>query len=123
MVIDKYNQRVDKVNSLVCVGLDSEFGKLPERFKQMENPQFEFNKWIIDQTAEFAAAFKPNIAFYEARGDQGLKELKMTMDYLREKHPDVFTICDAKRADIGNTNRGYVEELFDWLGFDAVTVN
>ena len=123
MIIDKYNQRVDKVNSLVCVGLDSELGKLPEKFKAMEFPQFEFNKWIIDQTAEFAAAFKPNIAFYEARGDQGIKELKMTMDYLREKYPDVFTVCDAKRGDIGNTNNGYVAAIFDWLGFDAVTLH
>lgn len=123
MVINKYNQRAEKVNSLVCVGLDSDFEKLPERFKQSENPQFEFNKWIIDQTAEFAACYKPNIAFYEARGDRGIKELKMTMEYLQKNFADIFTICDAKRADIGNTNNGYVEELFDWLAFDAVTLH
>lgn len=123
MIIDKYNRRVDKVNSLVCVGLDTEFGKLPEEFKKLEYPQFEFNKWIIEQTAEFAAAFKPNIAFYDAQGEQGLKELQMTMEYLQEFHPDLFTICDAKRADIGNTNNGYVTEIFDWLGFDAMTLN
>lgn len=123
MIIDKYNQRAEKVNSLVCVGLDSDFEKIPERFKKLENPQFEFNKWIIDQTAEVAACYKPNIAFYEARGDQGIKELKMTMEYLGENYPDIFTICDAKRADIGNTNNGYVEEFFDWFGFDAVTLH
>jgi orotidine-5'-phosphate decarboxylase len=123
MVIDKYNQRVDKVNSLVCVGLDSDFAKIPARFKDKENPQFEFNKWIIDQTAEFAASFKFNIAFYEARGEQGLRELKMSIDYVREKYPDIFTICDAKRADIGNTNNGYVTELFDYFGFDATTLH
>jgi orotidine-5'-phosphate decarboxylase len=123
MVIDKYNRRAEKVNSLVCVGLDSELAKLPERFKKLDHPQFEFNKWIIDNTAEFAAAFKINIAFYEQRGEQGLQELKMSMDYLRDKHPDIFTICDAKRGDIGNTNNGYVEEIFDWLGFDAVTLH
>ncbi len=123
MIIDKYNQRVDKVNSLLCVGLDSELDKLPEKFKQMENPQFEFNKWIIDQTAEFTACYKPNIAFYEARGDQGLRELKMTMEYLQKNYADIFTICDAKRADIGNTNSGYVAAIFDWLGFDAVTLH
>src|SRR6266404_956363 len=115
MIIDKYNQRARKVNSLVCVGLDSDFEKLPAEFKTKDFPQFEFNKWIIEQTAEFAAAFKPNIAFYEAQGEQGIKELKMTMDYLREKHPEVFTICDAKRGDIGNTNNGYVTSIFDWL--------
>jgi orotidine-5'-phosphate decarboxylase len=123
MIIDKYNQRAEKVNSLVCVGLDSDYEKIPERFKKLENPQFEFNKWIIDQTAEFAACYKPNIAFYEARGDRGIKELKMTMEYLGEKHPDIFTICDAKRADIGNTNNGYVSSIFDWLGFDAITLH
>jgi len=123
MVIDKYNKRAEKVNSLVCVGLDSDFKKIPVKLKQMENPQFEFNKWILDQTVEFAAAFKFNIAFYEARGEQGIKELKMSMDYVHQKYPDIFTICDAKRNDIGNTNNGYVKSIFDDLGFDAVTLN
>ncbi|MCL5666418.1 MAG: orotidine-5'-phosphate decarboxylase [Patescibacteria group bacterium] len=123
MVIDKYNQRADKVNSLVCVGLDSDFNKLPDKFKQMENLQFEFNKWIIDQTAEFAASFKFNIAFYEARGGQGLNDLKLSVEYLKQRHPDMFIICDAKRADIGNTNNGYVEELFDYFNFDATTLH
>ena len=123
MIIDKYNKRVEKVNSLVCVGLDSEFAKLPERFKKLEHPQFEFNKWIIDQTAEFASCYKPNSAFYEARGDAGIRELKMTMEYLQKNYADIFTILDAKRADIGNTNNGYVESIFDWYGFDAVTLH
>ena len=123
MVIDKYNQRADKINSLLCVGLDSDFVKIPARFKEAQNPQFEFNKFIIDQTAEFTSCYKPNIAFYEARGDQGIKELKMTMEYLQKNFADIFTICDAKRADIGNTNNGYVEELYDWFGFDAVTLH
>ena len=123
MIIDNYNQRVEKANSLVCVGLDSEFAKLPERFKKLEHPQFEFNKWIIDQTAEFASCYKPNSAFYEARGDAGITELKMTMEYLQKNYADIFTILDAKRADIGNTNNGYVTAIFDWLGFDAVTLH
>src|SRR3989344_3349493 len=116
-IIDKYNQRAKKVNSLVCVGLDSEQGKLGGL------TQFAFNKKIIEQTHEHVAAYKPNIAFYEARGDEGLRELKMTMDYLREHHPDIFTICDAKRGDIGNTNKGYIDEILDWLGFDAMTLH
>lgn len=123
MIEEKYNKRAEKINSLLCVGLDPDFGKLPANFKTMEFPQFEFNKWIIDETAEFAAAFKPNMAFYEARGEQGIKELKMTMDYLRNHHGDIFTICDAKRADIGNTNNGYVTAIFDYFGFDAVTLH
>lgn len=119
----KYNQRAKKANSLLCVGLDSDYKKIPERFKSLEFPQFEFNKWIIDQTAEFAAAVKFNIAFYEARGEQGIHDLKLSIDYLKAKYPDIFTICDAKRADIGNTNNGYVELIFDYLGFDAITLH
>jgi orotidine-5'-phosphate decarboxylase len=122
-VIDKYNSRADKASSLVCVGLDSDFSKLPGQFKSLPNPQFEFNKWIIEQTHEFVSSYKPNITFYEARGEAGIKELKMTMEHLQANHPDIFTICDCKRADIGNTNLGYVESLFDWFGFDAITLH
>ena len=122
-IINKYNKRAKKINSLLCIGLDSDFNKLPERFKKMEFPQFEFNKWIIEETHEYASAYKPNSAFYEARGDKGMRELKMTIEYLQENYPDIFTILDAKRADIGNTNSGYVEAIFDWLGFDAITLH
>lgn len=121
--VDKYNQRAKKINSLLCVGLDSEYEKIPDHFKLKDMPQFEFNKWIIDQTHEYAAAFKLNIAFYEARGDQGVKELKETTEYIKIYHPEIFLICDCKRADIGNTNQGYATSLFDWLGFDAITVH
>lgn len=123
LIIDKYNERAEKVNSLACVGLDSDFEKLPERFKNLKNPQFEFNKWIIGETHEYVAAFKANIAFYDARGDQGLRELKLTQDYIKENHPDIFRVCDSKRGDIGNTNKGYVEEILDWLDFDAMTLH
>lgn len=120
---EKYNRRVEKINSLLCVGLDPDFEKLPHLFKAKEFPQFEFCKWIIEQTVEFAAAFKPNPAFYEARGEQGMKELKMVCGYIHEKHSDVFLILDSKRGDIGNTNQGYVTEAFNWAGADAVTVS
>src|SRR3989344_3055323 len=123
MIIDKYNKRAKKINSLLCVGLDTDFSKIPKRFLRKKFPQFEFNKWIIEETHEFVVAYKPNSAFYEARGDKGMKELKMTMDYLIKNYPDVFTILDAKRADIGNTNNGYVTAIFDWLHFDAVTIH
>jgi len=123
MIVDKYNQRAKKINSLLCVGLDADFAKIPKQFLKKEFPQFKFNKWIIEETHEYAAAFKANIAFYEARGDRGIKELKQTMEYLHQKHPDIFLICDCKRADIGNTNQGYVDSLFDWYGFDAVTLH
>ncbi|MDX1992998.1 MAG: orotidine-5'-phosphate decarboxylase [bacterium] len=121
--VDKYNRRVDATGSLVCVGLDADYERLPIRFRQMQHPQFEFNRWIIEQTHEFTAAYKPNMAFYEARGDAGLRDLKLTLDYLHTHHHDIFTICDAKRGDIGSTNSGYVEAIFDWLGFDAVTLH
>jgi orotidine 5'-phosphate decarboxylase subfamily 2 len=114
---------MDKANSLLSVGLDPDFDKLPEKFKRKENPQFEFNKYIMDETHEYAAVFKPNNAFYEERGDQGLRELKMTIDYAREKYPDVFIIVDCKRGDIGNTNKGYLKATYDWLGADALTVS
>jgi len=123
MIIDKYNQRAKKINSLLCVGLDADFSKIPERFLKMEFPQFEFNKWIIEETHECTSAYKSNSAFYEARGDKGITELKMTIDYLNTNYPDIFTILDAKRADIGNTNNGYVSFIFEWLGFDAVTLH
>ena len=110
--VDKFNNRAEKINSLLCVGLDT-----------VAENQFEFNKKIIEQTHEFAAAYKPNAAFYEARGSKGLDELKKTMDYLHENHPDIFTTYDAKRADIGSTNKGYVAAIFDWLGFDAITLH
>ncbi len=121
--VAKYNSRADKVNSLVCVGLDPELAKIPDRFKNVAFPQFQFNKWIIDQTHEYTAAYKPNIAFYEQHGEKGMKELKMTIDYINGNHPDIFTICDAKRADIGNTNRAYVDEFFDYFRFDSVTLH
>lgn len=123
MIIDKYNKRAKKINSLLCVGLDADISKIPERFFKLEFPQFEFNKWIIKETHEYVAAFKSNIAFYEAHGDKGIKELKMTMEFLQKNYPDIFTICDCKRADIGNTNQGYVDSLFDWFGFDAITLH
>lgn len=122
-IIEKYDKRAREIDSLLCVGLDADIAKLPERFAKMEFPQFEFNKWIIGETHEYAAAYKPNSAFYEARGDAGIRELKMTIDYLVNNHPDIVTILDAKRADIGNTNNGYIQFIFNWLGFDAFTVH
>lgn len=123
MVIDKYNLRALKVNSLVCVGLDPDFDKLPENFKTMEFPQFGFNKYIIDQTAEYVAAFKPNTASYEVRGEQGWHELKMTAEYIQKNYPNIFTICDAKRADIGYTSELYARAILDNLNFDAITLH
>lgn len=121
--LTKLYKREKKVNSLLCVGLDSDITKLPPEFAKSHIPQYEFNRWIIEQTHAYVSSYKPNFAFYEARGAQGWTELAMTMDYLHTHHPDIFTIADAKRGDIGNTNNGYVTAIFDELGFDAVTLH
>ncbi len=121
--IEKYNQRALKINSLVCVGLDADLAKIPERFQKLDHPQFEFNKWIIDQTHEFAAAYKPNPAFYQARGAQGWTDLKLTFDFLKKELPDIFTICDSKLADIGSSNESYTTAIFDHLDADAITLH
>jgi orotidine-5'-phosphate decarboxylase len=122
-VVAKLEARVKAVGSLLCVGLDPETAKMPERFRGGAEPLFEFGKWIIEETHEFAAAYKPNMAFYEAHGARGIAQLERTVQYLRAEHPEIVTVCDAKRADIGNTNRGYVEAIFDGMGFDAVTLH
>jgi orotidine-5'-phosphate decarboxylase len=113
----QYASSVSRANSLLCVGLDPGYAKLPEGYGQ-----FEFNKAIIDATADIVSSYKPNAAFYEARGAQGVQALKDTCDYLREHYPLIPIIFDAKRGDIGNTNAGYTEYVFDYLGADAVTV-
>lgn len=112
---------------LVCVGLDSDIAKLPsvilEEYTSPEEALFVFNRNIIDATADFASAFKPNAAFYEAEGGAGYRALKRTADYLKEQYPEIPIIFDAKRADIGNTNEAYARAIFDDLSMDAVTVH
>ncbi len=121
--LEKYNRRVEQVNSLLCVGLDSDYAQIPEPYIHHEYPLFTFNRWIIEQTHPYVSAYKPNIAFYEARGDRGIASLRMTMEYLHLHHPDILTICDAKRGDVDSTSAAYASAIFDWFGFDAVTLN
>ncbi len=122
-----FQQKLDAIvvknNSLLCVGLDSEMSKLPERIRTGPKPQATFNKAIIYATQDLVCAYKPNIAFYEARGTEGIEDLKNTCDFLRAHYPEIPIILDAKRADIGNTNEGYVSFIFDYLGADAVTLH
>jgi orotidine-5'-phosphate decarboxylase len=120
-ILDKYQQQVRNTESLLCIGLDSRLDRIPERFKKEKHPQFAFNRWIIEQTYSIALAYKPNLAFYES--PEGLEALAMTLDYLRVTHPEVITIADAKRGDIGSSNEGYAQSIFDRLNFDAVTLN
>ncbi len=119
----KLDTAVKKNDSLVCVGLDSDIRKLPKHLEREKYPQFTFNKAIIDATHDLVCAYKPNSAFYEARGVEGIAELKMTCDYLRSVCTEIPIILDAKRADIGSTNEGYVTYAFDWLGVDAITLH
>lgn len=119
----KLDAIVKKNNSLVCVGLDSDINKIPEFIRSTAHPQSTFNKAIVEATHDLVCAYKPNTAFYEQRGHAGIEALKMTCDYIRQKYPEIVIIIDAKRADIGNTNEGYVKFIFDYLGADAVTLH
>lgn len=118
----KLNQIIKKNNSLVCVGLDPDVEKLPKHLLNKKDPIFPFNKAIIDATYDLVCAYKPNIAFYEAYGLDGLKQLKKTIDYLRKHYPDIPIILDAKRGDIPNTARMYAKSIFEFWNADAVTV-
>lgn len=119
---DKLNNIIVKNNSLLCVGLDPDIKKLPAVIKKSDYSFFEFNKAIIDSTHDLVCAYKPNPAFYEAYGNKGIVELKMTCNYLQQHYPEIPIIIDAKRGDIGNTNEGYVKYVFDYFEADAITV-
>ena len=119
----KLDVSVAQTKSMLCVGLDPDLQMLPARFQSEAAPLFAFNRWLIEETAPFAASFKCNCAFYEAHGARGWEQLHQTAEFLRTTVPRAFTICDAKRADIGHTNRGYVQSVFDHLGFDAITLH
>ena len=108
--------------SFLTIGLDVDLEKIPTHLLQVEDPIFEFNKAIIDATHDLAVAYKPNIAFYEAYGIKGWISLKKTINYINEKYPEIFTIADAKRGDIGNTSSMYAKAFFEDLQFDSVTV-
>ncbi|UXP30598.1 orotidine-5'-phosphate decarboxylase [Reichenbachiella agarivorans] len=111
--------QIQKKQSFLCVGLDTDINKIPSHLLDTEDPIFEFNKQIIDATHDLAVAYKPNIAFYEALGSKGWESLEKTMDYIPK---DIFTISDAKRGDIGNTSSLYARAFFENMNFDSVTV-
>jgi len=108
--------------SFLCIGLDVDLDKIPKHLLALEDPIFEFNKAIIDATHDLAVAYKPNTAFYEAYGIKGWISLQKTIIYINENHPEIFTIADAKRGDIGNTSSMYAKAFFEDLNFDSVTV-
>lgn len=114
--------QIHQKKSFLCIGLDVDLDKIPPHLLEAEDPIFAFNKAVIDATHQLAVAYKPNTAFYEVYGLKGWKALQKTIDYLNENHPEIFTIADAKRGDIGNTSAMYAKAFFDDLGFDSVTV-
>lgn len=115
-------ENIRRKQSFLCVGLDTDIKKIPQHLLQEEDPIFAFNQAIIEATAPYCVAYKPNMAFYESLGVQGIMAFEKTVKYLRERHPDQFIIADAKRGDIGNTSEMYARSFFDHIKVDAVTV-
>lgn len=112
-------EQIQTKKSYLCVGLDSDYSRIPKHLLKYDDPVFEFNKQIIDATKDLCVAYKPNIAFYESLGVNGWRSLEKTIAYIPEEH---FTIADAKRGDIGNTSKMYAKAFFETLNFDSVTV-
>lgn len=112
-------EQIQKKNSYLCVGLDTDIEKIPQHLLKATDPVFEFNKQIIDATHQYCVAYKPNIAFYEALGPKGWESLQKTLEYIPK---DIFTIADAKRGDIGNTSSLYAKAFFQQMNFDSITV-
>lgn len=122
MTTEQLVKQIKSKKSFLCVGLDADLTKIPQHLLNAEDPVFEFNKAIVDATHHVAVSYKPNIAFFEAYGIEGWKSLKKTIDYINEKYPEIFTIADAKRGDIGNTSKMYAKAFFEDLDFDSITV-
>ncbi len=122
MTTEHLIKQIHKKKSFLCIGLDVDLNKIPQHLLVLEDPIFEFNKAIIDATHDLCVSYKPNTAFYEAYGIKGWQSLQKTINYINEKHPEIFTIADAKRGDIGNTSSMYAKAFFEDLNFDSVTV-
>lgn len=122
MNIEGLVSEIKRKKSFLCVGLDVDLNKIPPHLLDTEDPIFEFNKAIIDATHHVTVAYKPNTAFYEAYGIKGWQSLEKTIQYLNNNYPEIFTIADAKRGDIGNTSTMYAKAFFEDLNFDSVTV-
>ncbi len=123
--MSNYRNLVDNIRkkgSFLCIGLDTDLSQLPSHIKESKWPLFQFNKEIIDNTHDLCVAYKPNLAFYEAEGADGWIQLKMTIDYIKEKDSSILVIADAKRGDIGNTAQRYAKAFYESLNCDAVTL-
>ncbi len=122
MTTQQLIQQIKQKKSFLCIGLDVDLSKIPQHLLKLEDPIFEFNKAIIDATHDLAVSYKPNTAFYEAYGIKGWQSLQKTINYINQYYPEIFTIADAKRGDIGNTSTMYAKAFFEDLNFDSVTV-
>lgn len=122
MTTQQLVSQIKAKNSFLCIGLDVDLTKIPTHLLKTDDPIFEFNKAIIDATHDLCVSYKPNTAFYEAYGIKGWQSLEKTIHYINEKYPEIFTIADAKRGDIGNTSFMYAKAFFEDLNFDSVTV-
>lgn len=122
MTTQQLHKQILEKKSFLCVGLDPDLTKMPPHLLETEDPIFEFNKAIIDATHDLAVGYKPNTAFFEAYGIKGWMSLQKTINYINENFPEMFTIADAKRGDIGNTSSMYAKAFFEDLNFDSVTV-
>ena len=122
MTTQQLIQQIKTKKSFLCIGLDVDLTKIPPHLLELEDPIFEFNKAIIDATHDLCVSYKPNTAFYEVYGIKGWQALQKTINYINKNHPEIFTIADAKRGDIGNTSTMYAKAFFEDLNFDSVTV-
>ena len=122
MTREELIKQIHAKQSFLCVGLDTDIKKIPQHLLQADDPIFEFNKAIVDATAPYCVAYKPNLAFYESLGVKGLLAFERTVAYLNENYPEQFVIADAKRGDIGNTSQMYARTFFETYNLDALTV-
>ena len=122
MIREELIKQIRTKQTFLCVGLDTDIKKIPQHLLQADDPIFEFNKAIIDATAPYSVAYKPNLAFYESLGVKGLLAFERTVAYLNENYPEQFIIADAKRGDIGNTSQMYARTFFETYNLDALTV-
>ena len=122
MTTPQLTAQLQQKRSFLCIGLDVDISKIPSHLLETEDPIFEFNKAIIDATHDLCVSYKPNTAFYEAYGLKGWQSLEKTIQYINENYPEIFTIADAKRGDIGNTSSMYAKAFLEDLNFDSVTV-
>jgi orotidine-5'-phosphate decarboxylase len=122
MTTEQLVSQIKQKKSFLCIGLDVDLDKIPAHLLKLDDPIFQFNKAIIDATHHLCVAYKPNTAFYEAYGIKGWQALEKTIVYINNEYPEIFTIADAKRGDIGNTSTMYAKAFFKDLAFDSVTV-